>query len=199
MLAWFSIVGVTVFVTAVVALHLLPTGLDPVRRTVSEYVNQPYGWLVPIAGAAIGLGSLALTAALSRVLPVRPRAGLALLAVWGVAMCVVAAFPTDPKPSGRLVALTANGAVHVAAGAVAFVTLALAAPLVSRALPPARTVRVLAASVPVSLAVFALTMVNHPPVSRLVGQPTVWGAGERLMMAIYAAWLLAVSIRVVRT
>jgi hypothetical protein len=197
--------GVWLFALAVIALHLLPTGLDPIGRTVSEYVNQPYGWLVPIAGVGLGAGSLALTLALAHALPApRPRAGLALLAVWGLAMILAAAFPTDPAPPGRPIHLTATGAVHVIAGVVAFLALAVAAPLISRAISgdPTRVaaaVRTLAVLAPLGLLLFVATAVNRPPISRLIGEPNAWGLGERVMVAVYVAWLLCVAAWVIRS
>ena len=197
--------GIWLFVVIVVALHLLPTGLDPIGRTVSEYVNQPYGWLVPIAAGGIGAGSLALTVALTRALPApRPRAGLALLATWGLAMLLAGAFPTDPAPPGRPIHLTAAGAVHVVAGAVAFLAFAVGAPLVSRAVPDepgrsARAMRALAVLAPLSLLLFVSTAVNRPPLSRVIGRPNAWGIGERLMVAVYVAWLLCAAAWATRT
>jgi hypothetical protein len=215
-LAAAALAGVAGFAGAVVALHVLPTGLDPIGRTVSEYVNEPYGWLIPLAGASIGLGSVALTLALAQFLPTgrahgslpsppRPRpgsgrsarAGLALLALWGGAMLVVAAFPADPAPPGRTIVLTAPGTVHIVAGAVAFLALAVAAPLIGRAVPRdgrlAAAVRALGLAAPAGLVVLAVTLVNQPPVSRLVDAPRAHGLGERVMVAVYVAWLLTAA------
>jgi hypothetical protein len=190
--------GVSWFAITVAALHLLPTGLNPVQRTISEYVNQPYGWLVPVAGLGLGAGSLALCLALHRALPPpRPRAGVVLLAVWGMAMLVVAVFPADPAPPGRPVHFTAAGVVHVVAGVVAFAAFAVAAPLLSRAIPW-RPIKVLGIMAPLSLALFVITTFNRPRVSRLIGQPNAWGLGERIMVAVYVAWLLCAAAWTVR-
>jgi hypothetical protein len=194
-LARVGVLGVLVFAVAVVALHLLPTGLDPVGRTISEYVNEPYGALIPIAGFGIALGSTALTLALGSALPPPvPGAGLALLALWSGAMLIVATFPTDPVPPNQPVELGPAGVVHVVAGAVAFLAFAVAAPLISRAVPrDARLIRVLGVAAPVSLVLFVVSVVNVPPVSRLVGAPLAHGLGERIMVAVYVGWLLAVG------
>jgi len=188
--------GVALFLTAVTALHLLPTGLDPIRRTVSEYVNEPYGLLVPLAGAGIGLGSLAIAHALA---PSISRPARVLLTVWGAAMLVVATFPADPAPPGRPITLTPSGTVHLAAGAIAIVSLPVAAVLISRTLPrTARALRLLGLATPFGLLIFVVTMVNRPPVSRLIGEPIAHGLGERIMITIYCAWLLTAAFRSLR-
>lgn len=72
LLAVLGLGGIGCFVLAVVALHLLPTGLDPIRCTVSEYVNEPYGWLIPAGGLGLAFGSAAVTLAL---VPTLKRSG----------------------------------------------------------------------------------------------------------------------------
>jgi hypothetical protein len=172
--------GVAVFVVCVVVLHLLPTGLDPIGRTVSEYVNHPYGRLIPVAGAGAGIGGLALGAALVRA---GNRTGL-LVALFGLAMLVVAVFPTDDVIPGQPIRLSPTGTVHVVAGAVAFLALAIAAPLAGlplRWLPPA------------GLVFFVLTIANKPPISRLFHAPIAYGFGERVMAACFVVWLFAAA------
>lgn len=193
--------AVACFVVAVTALHLLPTGLDPIGRTVSEYVNEPYGWLVPVAGLAMAIGSAAVTLALAATLDrsrMSVRTGLIMLGSWTVAMLLVAVFPADPAPPAQPIRWTAAGVVHVVAGAVAFISLPVAAVLISRTLPGegglVRTVRVLGAAAPAGLAFFLLTIVNRPPVSRLIGEPLAHGLGERVMIGEYAAWLLCAAL-----
>ena len=172
--------GTAVFVACVVVLHVLPTGLDPIGRTVSEYVNHPYGGLIPVAGAGAGVGGLALAAALYRTgNRAWPPVGL-----FGLAMLVVAVFPTDDVVPGHPITLSPAGAVHVVAGAIAFLALAIAAPVAGLRLgwlPPA------------GLAFFLLTVVNKPPVSRLFHAPTAYGLGERVMVAGFVVWLLAAA------
>ncbi|GAA4953721.1 DUF998 domain-containing protein [Actinoplanes utahensis] len=185
--------GVTVFLAAVTALHLLPTGLDPIGRTISEYVDEPYGRLLPLAGLGIGLGSLAVAHALA---PLITRPALIALTVWGLAMLVVAAVPTDPAPPGRPVTLTTAGTVHLTAGAIAFLALPAAAVLITRTTPPAyRMLRILGYATPFALLLFLLTLTNRPPISRLIGEPIAYGLGERLMITVYCAWLLAAAFR----
>jgi hypothetical protein len=86
---------------------------------------------------------------------------------------------------------------------VAFLAFATGAPLASHALPRdsgrlASAVRALAVMAPISLLLFVNTTVNRPPISRLIGQPNAWGLGERLMVAVYVAWLLCTASWVTR-
>ena len=118
--------GLPVGVAALVALHLLPTGLSPVRSPVSQYGICPYrlGYRVQtIAYALAGLGA-ALGAA---AVPSSTWAVVALLAVFALARAAISWFPMD-RPGGQrtetgrrhgLLAIAAFGAVTIAANRLA--------------------------------------------------------------------------------
>lgn len=113
--------GVSVGLVALVALHLLPTGLSPTRNAVSQYGISAYrsGYRVQTIaygvaglGAAIGLGTLRGSAAL-----------VVLCVLFAVSRLAISWFPMDEPgttvtTSGRrhgLLAICAFGAMGVAA------------------------------------------------------------------------------------
>ena len=75
LLAYLGIGGALTAIILVGALHILPqtVGIDPVRRTISEYALSNIGWVFNVGVVALAVGSLAIMAAL--VLAGAGRAG----------------------------------------------------------------------------------------------------------------------------
>lgn len=194
--------GVLVFVALVVVLHVLDPGRDPVSTTVSEYVLGPHGWLLSFAALAFGVGTLALAAAIAATLsPPRPRAGLTSLALAGLGMVVVGAFPTDPVDPTDPRFVTTAGAIHAVAGILSFTCFAVAAPLLTRPVATAtRTPRLrrLALVPPAGYVLFWATGVLDNQLGGLFGSRSATGLGERMMAATFIVWLLALAISVRR-
>lgn len=75
MIETFAIIGAVfaaVQTAALIVLHFVPTGYNPIRDAVSDYGVGPYRawfWLQAVAG---GLGCLALGIALARLHPFTP-------------------------------------------------------------------------------------------------------------------------------
>lgn len=188
---WFALIaiaGITVFSVVVPAMHLLRPDLDPARRFVSEYAGGPYGALMTAGFVALGAGSLALALGLYRgASPAgRSRAGLILLAVWGVGGLVVAVFPADPQGAPP----TTHGAIHGLAAAVAFFSLGPAALLLARRFgrdarwrPFRRTSFVLGLLILAAL----ITLVVSPP--------EFAGVAQRALLALDIVWLGAAALR----
>ena len=196
-LATMGSAGVLLFVALVAVLHVLDPTRDPVSITVSEYVLGPHGWLLSFAGLAFGLGTLAITTAVAAILPSpRPRVGLASLAIAGLSMVVVGAFPTDPIDPTDPRFLTTAGAIHAAAGILSFTCFALAAPLLTRPVATATHtpwLRRLAVMAPIGYVLFWATGVLDNQLGGLLGNRSATGLGERLMAATFIVWLLAVA------
>jgi len=55
-----AMILILVYPVAAIALHLLPTGFNPVTHELSDYANGPYGWLMTAGFLGLGLGSLLL-------------------------------------------------------------------------------------------------------------------------------------------
>jgi len=116
----FSIVAALATVVqacALIALHLLPTGYDPVRDAVSDYgVGQYRGWfwLQAVAG---GLGCLALAIALAQLHPFTPAQIVVALIVTAIARFLIPFFATDQHGSRFQ---TPHGIVHMILAVIAF-------------------------------------------------------------------------------
>jgi hypothetical protein len=102
---------------ALIVLHVLPTGYDPVRDAVSDYGVGPYRrwfWLQAVAG---GVGCLALGIALAQLHPITPVQAVVALIVTAVARFLIPFFATDQHGSRFQ---TAHGIVHMILAVIAF-------------------------------------------------------------------------------
>ncbi|MBW0102596.1 DUF998 domain-containing protein [Pseudonocardia sp. KRD291] len=120
--------GVAVAGTAVLALHAIgATTVDPVALTVSDYVAVPGGAaLLGLAAAGLVTAGVALVRAAPRCGWPRPVA--VLLALWCVALVLVAVFPTHAVGAAPDLA----SVVHRWAGAVVFAVPPVAGLLATR-------------------------------------------------------------------
>ena len=84
---------------ALVVLHFLPTGYDPVRDAVSDYGVGPYRgwfWLQAVAG---GVACLALGIALAQLHPFTPTQAVVALIVTAASRFLIPFFATDQHGS----------------------------------------------------------------------------------------------------
>jgi hypothetical protein len=116
----FSIIAaifVAVQTVALIALHFLPTGYDPVRDAVSDYGVGPYRgwfWLQVMAG---GLACLALAIALVKLSPFTPTQVVVALIITAVSRFLVPFFATD---QGESRFQTLHGTIHMILAVLAF-------------------------------------------------------------------------------
>jgi Protein of unknown function (DUF998) len=121
-----ALVGL-IFVAAsgviLVALHCVPTGLDPIRYAVSDYgwtrYHLGYRAMVVLQGA----GAILIAVGLGRQ---TNAASLGWLYAYGVVRLLVSLFMTDREPEG-LRSLTRTGRIHVLLAGTAFASIAVAA------------------------------------------------------------------------
>jgi hypothetical protein len=102
---------------ALVVLHLLPTGYDPVRDAVSDYGVGPYRgwfWLQAIAG---GVGCLALAIGLAQLHPFTPVQAVVALIAAAAARALIPFFATD---QGESRFQTLHGTIHMILAVIAF-------------------------------------------------------------------------------
>jgi Protein of unknown function (DUF998) len=125
-LAWAAAATAVFYLVVLAVLHVLRTDVDPATDPVSDYAVGDYGMLEVFAMLAVGLGALALTAALHQT-PRRSMVGLVLLAVFGLAKVAQAFFPIDVGDE-----TTTSGSIHSVLGTMAFFALPVAAVLLSR-------------------------------------------------------------------
>lgn len=102
---------------ALIVLHVLPTGYDPIRDAVSDYGVGPYRgwfWVQVVAG---GLACLFLAIALAQLHPFTPTQVVVALIVTAAARLLVPFFATD-QGGNRF--QTAHGIIHMILAVIAF-------------------------------------------------------------------------------
>lgn len=120
----FAAIATAVQAGALVALHLLPTGYNPVRDAVSDYGVGPYRgwfWLQTVAG---GVGCLALGIALAQLHPFVPAQVVVALIVTAGSRFLIPFFATDQQGSRFQ---TLHGIIHMILAVIAFAGLVWAA------------------------------------------------------------------------
>ena len=109
---------------ALIALHVLPTGYNPIRDAVSDYAigrYRPLFWVFATSGAVAGL---ALAIALARSNPPKPTLTIVMLVLSGVARFLIPVFPTDQAGSRFQ---TLKGTIHMVLAIAIFASIAVAA------------------------------------------------------------------------
>ncbi len=181
--------GVSIGVAALVVLHLLPTGLSPLRNPVSQYGITRFkaGYRVQTlayglagAGAAIGIAALPRLSSLV----------VLLCCVFAASRAAISWFPMDAPGAER----SDTGRHHGQLAMCAFVAVALAAVNLPRMVGHdhirgefGATSAVLAAAMLVCLVVMAL--------GRRAGA-TKFGLAERMFYLGVTAWLVMVAVLV---
>jgi Protein of unknown function (DUF998) len=112
-----AIAGTAVTLAALIYLHIVPTGLSPVKNAVSEYGISPYRAWYRVATIALGIAGIAiavsLAVALSGTLP-----AVILLIVFGAARLLISWSPMDAVDAPK----TRSGRVHNLLAIAAFAT-----------------------------------------------------------------------------
>ncbi|WP_448811153.1 DUF998 domain-containing protein [Agromyces bauzanensis] len=132
LLGWGVVAGPFYLVVGLAQALLVP-GFDLSRHALSLLLLGPFGWIQAVNLCLSGLMVLAAAVGFARVMPRRANgwAGT-FLGIYGLSLFAAAIFPPDPMggfPVGGTDATTAStsGLLHMAAGAVGFVSLAVAA------------------------------------------------------------------------
>lgn len=181
---------------ALVVLHLLPTGYDPVPDAVSDYgIGRYHGWfwLQAVAG---GVGCLALGIGLAQLHPFTPAQAVTALVVAAAARFLIPFFATDQKGSRFQ---TLPGTIHMVLAVIAFGGLVWAAtglwPTLSR-YPAWHGAQGALTIIPWIMlgSVIAVVLAVRGP--RL--QP-FFGVFERLFYLSSITWVLIVAIGLART
>jgi hypothetical protein len=106
-LAVLALAGALVTLCTLVALHVLPTGLSPVRDPVSAYGISRFGGLYRAQTLGTALSAAALAVAVALAVPVATPAVIALAAL-ALARGLISWFPMDAPDAPRSV----TGRVH---------------------------------------------------------------------------------------
>lgn len=120
----FAVVGtiaLAVCVLCLIVLHLVPSGLYPVRDPVSLYGTTRYHLLYRVQAITSGICALCLLIALAEQQNDLPVFGLLMLGCYGISRILIAAFMMDAYGKH-----TRKGFIHIFLAAVAFTTIAIA-------------------------------------------------------------------------
>jgi hypothetical membrane protein len=172
-------------------MHVIQPELSPIDDAVSYYMNGRLGWVLGAGLIFAGAGSLSVAYALHlRFGSSVSRWGLALLAIWGIGATIGGIFPPDPRGHWNEPP-SLSGVIHGSAAMAALLAFPPAALLLSKG---DRRLKTLARLSLLALAVFFVCLApvfrNHAPYGL--------GLAERIMLALYAAWIGRTGIRVAR-
>ena len=106
-----------------ISLHLLPTGLDPIRYAVSDYGWTSYHVGYRIMVVLQGVGAILIAVGLGQQTDAK---SLGWLYVYGVVRLLISGFMTDREPDS-LRSLTRTGRIHMLLAGTAFASIAVAA------------------------------------------------------------------------
>jgi hypothetical protein len=156
-------------------MHLLPTGLSPVRDAVSDYGTTPSHRNYRVMVVLLGAGAVLLALALARE---TDADALSWLWIYAASRVAIAGFMTDRDPPP----LTTEGRIHLLLATAAFAAIAFAATSISWSGDPG-------VLKPLGYAVAATAVGTL--LTRVVAQlRSVFGLVERLLYATSIAWLI---------
>lgn len=175
-------------------------GFDLSRHALSLLANGPWGW-VQIANFVIcGLMVIAAAAGFARAM--RPtRSVAALLGVYGAGLIVSGIFVADPAdgfppgtPDGVPESATASGVVHLVAGGVGFLALAIAYVLAGRWFARRGNGRLANGTRAIGTSVFVAFIAGAATATTTFGIAMLW-------VAVVAGWvwLAVIAVAVYRT
>ena len=112
---------------------LIRDGFSFARHPLSALANGSGGWVQTANLAVSALMVLAAVAGIARAAPQHSRGMRTALVVYALGMIVAAIFPTDPldgfppgTPRGQPTTISTSGLVHLLAGVVTFLAMAIA-------------------------------------------------------------------------
>lgn len=174
----------------VVRLHFLPTGVDAMREGVSGYALGNWARLYRAQVIACGVAASLIVVGCG-ALGVGSLSGLAALVVYAAARFAIVRYPTDPQGT---VTLSTTGRTHALLAATAFLSLAVAVPMLGLTLaasPPWDQAGPVLAVVSVAVPVTVVATFAAGGFAPLRPQ---FGLVERTVYATGISWLFVVSL-----
>jgi len=193
-LGWLVITACSFTFVAVVVLHLLQPGLNPLERPISEFALARYGAVMTITFYSQGLGSLALAVILIRVRPAqrRLRIGGTLFVFAAIGAAVAGMFPADPISAHTQ---TTAGAIHMAAGLLRFLALTFALPILAWTLASLPRFQKVANALKGLAILFVLSFLVSTVV---LANINLFGLGQRTFIAILLIWMATTVYPIIR-
>jgi hypothetical protein len=173
---------VAVAAALLVRLHLLPTGISPVREAISDYGTTPFHRNYRAMVVALGVGAILLALALGRE---TDAGSLYWLWIFGASRVAIAGFMTDRDPPP----FTGEGRIHWLLATVAFTSIAFAGSDIDWTGAPG-ALRPLGYAVVATAVATLVTRVAVP-------LRAVFGLAERALYVAFLAWLAIAAIDVI--
>lgn len=193
--AWAGVelVATACALAAMVVLHVLPTGLSPIRNAVSQYGITRYHQGYRVLTVALGVAGLAAAVAVASAYPSQRRAAIvALLVVFGLCRLAISWWPMDAPGQPR----SNHGTVHLVLAFGAFLTVTAAAGRMQQAV--ARATRLFGAgygpALGVAFWILVAGVVGMVLARRLDAQHRYFGAAERLVYVGIYVLLIATGV-----
>ncbi len=185
----------TVGFGAVVVLHVLPTGLSPMRNAVSQYGITRYrlGYRIQTIAFAVAGGAAAV--GLAEAAPGRARAVIALVIIFALARLVISWFPMD-EPGGER---TNHGMMHGLIAIVTFIAISAAAGRlgsIAKQVPGWTTLATVSSVIAwlMVASLIAMMVVVRRGARVTHSTPQYFGAIERVFYLALVAWFVLVAV-----
>jgi len=193
-LAQFTLAGVAVYVAIDVLLAFLRPGYSLLYNAESDYGRGPWYWVMDINFLLRCALSLAIAAALYRVVHLdgRARAGLALLVTWAICSGLLAFFADNPEGTPQ----TGSGVVHLVLAFIAFTCIAIGAILISASLisdPAWRRAAPVLLAISIAGAIAYLILGTAHQHHHAPG-----GLYERIFLGLELLWIAVAAIAIAR-
>ena len=169
-----------------IALHFVPTGLDPIRYAVSDYGWTSYHFGYRAMVVLQGVGAILIAVGLAQETDAK---SLGWLYVYGLVRLLVSGFMTDREPRG-LRSLTWTGRAHMLLAGTAFASIAVAASRLDWTGKPA-------ALGPLGWVVTATAIATGAALVVAPIRRAALGLIERTHYAAAITWLIAVSASII--
>jgi hypothetical protein len=189
-----SLMATLTYVAIFVALHLLPTGYNPLRHAVSDYAIGTYGHLFRDGLYLSSVGVLALAVSLTRAIGSPPLAAkdLVYLVMIPLSRVAMALFPTNLEGTPLSAAARVHYASAVAAFTFTYLVISETTPVLLDLTPPPWLGEPLHwASFAVAPALFLVVLTIIGPLRK------TFGTAERLFLVTTNAWFLLVAMMVI--
>lgn len=120
LLAIVGTAGIACSFLCLIALHLLPTPVNPIRDAICDHASYRYGFLFNMQSGATGVGGLCLLAGFVLSGRSAPRFGVIALTVFALSRLALIFFPSDVKPPRTL-----RGTAHMVLDVLMFAAISL--------------------------------------------------------------------------
>jgi hypothetical protein len=187
-----GVIGVGLFVLALIGLHILDSDLSVVDEYVSVYALGDYNWISRAADVAMGLGIIAIALGLRKTLArgKRVTASWVLVLVAGFGFIVSGMFNTDPTNTTDA---TIGGAIHDLGGYISILSLMIATWLLRGVFKRDEEYSAMFRT----QTRFAVLMTGA--LAAFIAFEAILGLTQRLLIAVVATWLITLAINIQQT